>query len=171
MIYPRNLAGASMIFSIIVIAVLTGLDQLSKYLAVRYLMPVGRIELLPGVFHLTYVENDGAAFSILAGQRVFFLIFTAVVVAVLFFLFKKHRGKRKILDASLILLLSGGIGNFIDRMRHGYVVDFFEAAFVKNFAIFNVADVYVTVGAVLLCLFILFGEKAKPKAEEARSHE
>ena len=110
-----------------------------------------------GVFELHYLENRGAAFGILQGQKVVFLICTAAVLAILAFYYNRMPVKKRYLPMRIvgILLGAGAVGNLIDRMMQSYVVDFLYFKLI-DFPIFNVADCYVTVGAILLAILILF---------------
>lgn len=125
------------------------LDQLSKQWIVNHI-PLNAIrKCVPGIFSLTYLRNYGAAFSILQNQQWFFTVITlAVVGAACYYFIKNITGNFWFLFG-LLLIISGGIGNFIDRLRLGYVVDMVHLDFM-NFAIFNVADSYLTVGVVIL---------------------
>ena len=129
--------------------VLIALDQLSKLWIVNHI-PLNTIhKFLPGIFSLTYLRNYGAAFSILQNQQWFFTVITfAVVGAACYYFIKNLQGNFWLLFG-LLLIISGGLGNFIDRVRLGYVVDMVHLDFM-NFAIFNVADSYLTVGVVIL---------------------
>ena len=149
-------------FLVIFMGLIVGLDQLSKALVVAHI-PMGQtVKALPGVFHLTQLHNTGAAFSMLEGGRWFFALVCAaglVIVAILI--------KKKIIDAPfelwcLAAIFGGGVGNLIDRIRLGYVVDMFEVEFM-NFAVFNVADIFITCGAVALFVFVLFFDKKEKK--------
>ena len=142
----------------IIIAILTAaLDQITKLFCMRYLEPVGSVDIIPGIFRFTYVENRGAAFGSFAEHRWVFMISTTVVIAVLLYAIYKMRGRSRFLDVLLGLLLGGGVGNMIDRIRLGYVVDFLDfCAFDFWKWVFNVADCAVTVGAVMLAVYILF---------------
>ncbi len=134
------------------------LDQLTKYLAVHFLLPLqgGRI-LISGVFRLLYLENRGSAFGMLQNKQTFFIIFTIIVLAVILYIYYKAPKTRRmlLLRLDLILIFAGAIGNFIDRIRQGYVVDFLYFELI-DFPIFNVADIYVTVGCFLLIFLLLF---------------
>ena len=139
------------------IFLLTALDQWTKHLAVVHLKAQNSIELIPGVFELQYLENRGAAFGMMQNQQWFFILLTvAYLVAVAVIYFKIPRTKRFFtLHFLAILLTSGALGNFIDRVRLQYVVDFFYFELI-DFPIFNVADIYVTCSMFALVFFICF---------------
>jgi signal peptidase II len=145
----------------ILIIVIIALDQFTKFLAIRDLMPVGTIELLPGIFHLTFTRNTGAAFSILRDKQLILIVFTFLVILFLVgFLFRQIRGNGSVLLLfSLAMIIGGAVGNLIDRMRFNYVVDFADFAFI-NFAVFNVADVFITFGTIALMVYVLIDGKA-----------
>lgn len=149
-----------------VTAALVSIDQLTKWLAVLNLKGTGVETVIPNVLGFAYVENEGAAFGILQGQRWLFLVFTGVVMAAILalLLFGKFRGY-KLFNISATLIVAGGIGNFIDRLIHGYVVDFIQVQFFE-FPVFNVADCFVVVGSLLLLVFFFFfyDEKKLPSA-------
>lgn len=136
---------------------LIAFDQWTKRLAYHGLRVNGPIVIWDGVFELLYSENRGAAFGILQGKHWFFLLVAgAVVLVILLFLYKLPDGKRYLpLYYCLILLVSGAVGNMIDRFVQGYVVDFLYFSLI-DFPIFNVADCYVVVSAVLLVLLTGF---------------
>lgn len=160
---------------VIMIAVLVAADQLVKYWCVQELKPVGSMDFIHfgsfKVFDLTYLENRGAIFGSMAGQRWFLIGFTSLIVvagfAAMFIAVKKSR----FLAFVLGLFVAGGIGNLIDRIRLGYVVDMFELKLLR-FAIFNVADICVTIAFVLALIyfFLIDSEKDKEK-KKAESHE
>lgn len=132
------------------------LDQLSKYMAVHFLQGTDGIDLIPGVFRLTYLENRGAAFGVLQGQQWFFYIITAVILVVVVLVYVRIPAGRKFLPLQIcaVFIVSGALGNLIDRVRLGYVVDFFYFELI-DFPVFNVADIFVTVSAVLLAVLLL----------------
>ena len=165
------------IFLAVLVIALVGADQLVKYWAVHDLKPVGSMDFIRigdfKIFDLTYLENDGAIFGSMSGQRWFLIGFTSLVVlAGIVVLFKVHR-RSKFLSTAIALFIAGGIGNLIDRFRFAYVVDMFEIK-LFHFAIFNVADICVTVAFIMLIWYALFIdpkiEKAK-KAAEAESEK
>ena len=140
-------------FFIIFIIIL--IDQVSKYLAVTCLKPIGSLTILKKVFSRTYVENRGAAFGILQNQRWFFITLTIIIcIAIAYFLII-GRDESLILRISLSMILGGAIGNLIDRIKQGYVVDMFHFTFI-DFPVFNVADCFIVIGTVLLGYYILF---------------
>ena len=144
----RNVTVSAIVAAIVLIG-----DQLSKHWAETWLRTNGEYKIWDGVLHLRYVENRGAAFGVLQNQKYFFVILTVLVIgAALFYLVKNYQ-KSLWLVLSLILIISGGIGNFIDRVHLGYVVDMVQLDFI-DFAIFNVADSYLTVGVLLLILIL-----------------
>ncbi len=145
---------------LICVILLTALDQATKYLAVLHLSPEkGGSDLIlwKGVFRLQYLENRGAAFGIFQGQKAILAITTVIVFLFLCWLFFHLPLEQRFspLRWLIIFLLAGAVGNFIDRMRLGYVVDFFYFELI-HFPIFNVADIYVTCSVILLVLLFLF---------------
>ncbi len=154
--------------ALVSIAFLVGIDQLTKWLTVTFLKGNDPITIIGGFFELTYVENRGAAFGMLQGERWFFIVFTALVMLALLglLLFGNYR-KHRLFNTSLILIVAGGIGNLIDRVANGFVVDFLHV-FLKtdsiqgDFPVFNVADCCVVIGSVLLLLFFFFFYEEKP---------
>ncbi len=146
------------------------LDQISKYLVVLNLDLYESFELIPGVFHFTYIQNRGAAFGSFTESRWFFMVASVVMILgiVAFVIWK--RPKSKLLMSALTLIVSGGIGNMIDRVRLGYVVDFLDfCAFPKLWMWnFNVADAFVCIGAGLLILWMILDSVKEYKAEKTK---
>ncbi|MCR5263362.1 MAG: signal peptidase II [Clostridiales bacterium] len=134
-------------------------DYVSKRLIVRYLMPVGSVTVIPGIFDFTYLENRGAAFGMLEDHPwIHTAISLAAVIGISVYLVIERKAKRsQWLNAAAGMMIGGGIGNLIDRLSQGYVVDFIETKFMK-FAIFNVADSFVTVGAAILLVYVIVSE-------------
>lgn len=146
------------ILKLVILAVLlVFLDQYTKSLAVRYLMGNDGITIIEGVFRFKYLENRGAAFGMLQNQQIFFVVMTILVLCVFGYLyFKIPAGRRFLpLEYTIILLIAGAIGNFIDRVSNNYVVDFLYFELI-DFPIFNVADCYVTIAMALFIFLILF---------------
>ena len=158
------------IISILSILGCVVLDQLTKYLAQIYLQPVGTMEFIPGVMELRFVLNDGAAFSSFSGARWFLILFTGGAIAALaVYLFWK-KPESRLERAAIIMMIGGGLGNLIDRVRTGVVVDFFATTFM-NFAVFNVADCFVCIGAALLIIYVLIEEQRKSKKLHGKGSE
>ena len=142
---------------VIVTILLILLDQGTKLWALGSLKPIHNMTLVEGFMDLTFVENRGVAFGMFSGQRWFILVLTVVIVGILVYFYRTLPAKKEYtpVRASLILVLAGAIGNIIDRVFRGYVVDFFEFTFF-DWPVFNVADIYVVVGVILMLFLILF---------------
>ena len=138
-----------MLISVIVAAVLAAVDQITKHIALTKLKPIGNTTFIKGFMDFTFVENRGAAFGILNGKIWLLLILAAIICAVIIYsMLKMPKTKEyRLLKAALTLILAGAVGNVIDRVIRGYVVDFFEFTFI-SFPVFNMADIYVVVGAI-----------------------
>lgn len=142
---------------IIAVAALILLDQGTKLWALASLKPIHNMTLVEGFIDLTFVENRGVAFGMFSGQRWFILLLTGVIAVGLIYFYHTLPRKKEYVPVrfSLILVLSGAIGNIIDRVFRGYVVDFFEFTFFE-WPVFNVADIYVVVGVILMTFLVLF---------------
>ena len=136
------------------ILLLIALDQAVKWYVVKEIPLGGMRRFIPKVVSLTYLKNSGAAFSILENQQWFFTIITLIAMGAAFVYLYRHIKGSIWLLLGLTLIISGGIGNFIDRLRQGFVVDMFHLDFM-NFAIFNVADIYLSIGVGLLLIYLL----------------
>ncbi len=135
------------------------LDQLTKFLAVKYLKAIATKPLIEGVLHLTYVENRGAAFGMLSDSRWIFMTLSSIMIICLsIYLYGGFSSLNKLYTVSVSLIISGGIGNMIDRIALGYVVDFIDFRLI-NFAVFNGADSFVCIGAALLVLALFIDIK------------
>lgn len=133
-----------------------GLDQLTKALTVANIPLYSKVSLIPGVVRLTYVQNTGAAFSFLQGmQWLFALVFLALTVLIILEYFKKPLPFTKLERWCIAAIYGGGLGNMIDRLRLGYVVDMIETEFIR-FPVFNVADSFITCGCILLLVHLVF---------------
>lgn len=147
---------------------IVGLDQITKYFAVVHLTNVRTHPLIEDVFHLTYVENPGAGFGIFADYTWLLSALSAVVALVLMGYVLVKKPKNAWLMTALTFLCGGAIGNLIDRVRLGYVVDFLDFTLI-DFPVFNVADCFVTVGAVLLAVYIVFFYEDKETGKKSES--
>ena len=141
-------------FYAILAAALVALDQLVKYLICENLYEYESIPLIPHVLNLTYVQNTGAAFSILSRHTWILILVSAVVVLVMCWLIFKGFFKNALGRWAAALVLAGGLGNLIDRVVFGAVTDMFQTVFI-DFPVFNVADCCITIGVILLVLYIL----------------
>lgn len=150
--------------------ILIGLDQATKYMALVKLQPIGSMVLIDGFMDLTFVKNPGVAFGMFSGQRWFILLLTGVItVALLYFYVSLPKTKEyKFVRMTMVLIFAGAIGNMIDRILRGYVVDFFEFTFFE-WPVFNVADIYVVVGVMVLAYLIMF--VIKDPEEEKKKDE
>ena len=149
-----------MIYELIIL-LLVGIDQLSKILALKYLKSVESIPIIQNMFHLTYVENRGAAFGMFQNNQIIFVI--VALIASIYGLYYLHKNKVNILGkVSILLIISGALGNLIDRVRLGFVVDYFDFRIIWEY-VFNVADIFVVLGTILLCIYILFYDDNKEK--------
>ena len=151
----------------IIIVVCVLVDQVTKMLVTTQLYG-SSIAVIPGVVNLTYCENTGAAFSIFSSGTLFLIILSSILIVVMtYFLIRFRKNPSKLLKISLSMIVGGALGNLIDRVFMGYVVDFIDVKFVK-FAVFNGADSFVTIGTILLAVYILFyaDKHKKPKADE-----
>ena len=160
-----------MLIWIAVIILAVFLDQLTKYLTVLYVQPVKTIPIIEDVLHLTYVENTGAAFGSLKDARwVFMVTSTLAIIGILGYMVYRYYVKKEKLHwaeaLSLSLIVGGGIGNMIDRTMLGYVVDMIDCRFI-NFAVFNVADSFVCIGAGVMILHLLIMTAQEYKATKA----
>lgn len=160
-----------MLIWLAVIIVTVFLDQLTKYLTVLHLKPIDTLPIIKDVLHLTYVENTGAAFGMMKDARwVFMVTSTAAIIGILGYMIHRvyiKKEKMPWMEAlSLSLIVGGGIGNMIDRTMLGYVVDMIDCRFI-NFAVFNVADSFVCIGAGLMILYLIILTVKEYKAEKA----
>lgn len=158
---------------VLVIVLLVVLDQLVKFF-VKTNIPLGGHEpFIPHILGLTHIHNEGAAFSMLSGARWFFVVLTVAFVIFGMWLLLTNKFPHWMGKWSLVLVIGGALGNLIDRALYGYVVDMFETLFM-NFAIFNVADIFVVVGGILFCIYYAFIHDkymAKLKAEKEETHD
>ena len=145
---------------------ITALDQLTKYLTVANIPLFGHIPFLPGVLRLTYCQNTGAAFSMLEGQQwLFALMFFLLTALLLWEFFKKQLPFSRFDRWCIAAIYGGGVGNVLDRIFRGFVVDMIKTEFIE-FPVFNIADCFITCGCILLLISLLFFNKAFWKDEK-----
>ena len=158
-----------MLIYLIIIALTVGLDQLTKQLVVHFLDKNVPFDVIPGVFRFAYVENRGAAFGMLDEHRWVFMIISTVAIAAMLIYLWKFAPKNVFMRTGLSLIIGGGIGNMIDRIVFGYVVDFLDfCAFPTLWKwVFNVADACVCVGAGMVMLYLVLEIIKEAKAEKA----
>ena len=140
-------------------AIIVAADQITKYLVLTHIPLYGQVEFLPGFLGLTYVQNDGAAWSSFAGmQWLFILIFVLFTVGIVWEYRKKSLGFTTFEWWCIAAIYGGGLGNMIDRVRMGYVVDMIETTFME-FPVFNVADCFITCGCILMMIHLILFNK------------
>ena len=160
--------------SLAVAALLVGIDQLTKWLVSTYIQPNSYINLISingrEWLNLTYQENTGAAFSILRDKQLFLIILTSIIILGVIILMVTKRVKKPAYIWSFALIVAGGVGNLIDRIAYGYVVDFVDVRIIK-FAVFNFADICAVVGTIMLIVFYIADEMKSSKAKKAKAAE
>ena len=149
-----------MLLYIIVFALILLADQITKYYISNHFIPLNSVSLFGDFIYLTFVKNAGAAFGVLQNyQHLFIIVTSAILLIVLIYFFYSPR-KDVFLKVSLVMIMAGGVGNLIDRIRQGYVIDFID---LKFWPVFNVSDMSVVIGSILLMYYILFKYKDEDK--------
>lgn len=140
------------------VSIIIILDQLTKFLAKSKLMPIGDITLIPGYFSFSYVENRGAAFGMFRNKKLLLVGVTAIIIFIMIYYLVKKRNMNKLLKIGFILIIGGAVGNLIDRIYLGYVVDYmhFYIKDIFDWPVFNVADISVVTGTILVAFTLLF---------------
>ena len=153
----NNSKAMSMVINCIWIILLIVLDQITKLFAIAHLKNIDSISLIRGVFELRYLENQGAAWGMFSGARFFFVVFACLLSIVFAYIYfnMPTESKYNWMKLVIVLFISGALGNMIDRVVNGFVVDFFYFSLI-DFPVFNVADIYITCGAFLFVILILF---------------
>lgn len=154
------------IISMVAIAVLTAVDQLIKFFVERDLQPVGKMSFIDGFIGWEYVRNTGAAFGAFSNNTKLLSVFTGIVIVAGIAVLLMDKIKSKFCQVCAVLIVAGGLGNLIDRVLLGYVIDYIEVQFV-DFAVFNFADILVTCGSFMLMgymIYDIFREKKQAKA-------
>ena len=170
-----------LIFSLVLVVVLVALDQLTKFLFTRLYLKNGQTTVIDGFFYFTYVENSGAAWSFLSDlswSQLFFKILTVISILLFgLFFYYGYKHNYRFLQFSLAITVGGTIGNFIDRLRFDAVTDFIKFVFGSyHFPIFNVADICLTFGVIMIIVHLLFldenavfSKKKEEKAEDEKA--
>ena len=154
------------LFMCLLVAAIVAVDQWTKYLTTRNIDLFGKVEAIAGLFHLTYVQNTGAAWSMLSGMRWLFLaIFLVFAVFVIWEFITKRLPFTTFDRFCIVCVFAGGLGNVIDRVRLGFVVDMICLDFM-DFPVFNVADCFITCGAIALMVSLVFFNKEFWKEEK-----
>ena len=151
---------------ILFVLVVVAADQVTKWLVVENIALYGHVDFIPGLLSFTYAQNTGAAWSMLEGQRwLFVLVFVVLTVLLLLEFFKFHMPFTTAERWLIAAIYAGGLGNMIDRVRLGYVVDMIQTDFI-TFPVFNVADCFITCGCILLTIHLIFFNKEFWKEEK-----
>ena len=134
--------------------ILAALDQIIKYFVTVYLQPVDSVSVIDNLLSLTYVENRGVAFGMFKDMRWIFVILTTIMLVIIIFYMFKKRPQGKFFYICAGMIIGGGIGNLIDRVLYGYVIDYLSLSFFSP--VCNFADYCITIGTVMLMIYILF---------------
>ncbi|MTI47751.1 MAG: signal peptidase II [Firmicutes bacterium] len=151
----------------IIFLLIVALDQMTKYLAVEKLMGQSPFVIINNFLQFNYVENFGAAFGIMQNKQTFFIIITVIIFVAIIIFMKLNNNLNKIMKISLVMILAGAIGNLIDRIRLGYVVDFVDVKFGNfyDYPVFNIADSSIVV-ATLIIIYLVLTDKYELKGKE-----
>ena len=153
------------VITLVSVALLVAADQIIKLLVLKHLKPIGSLPLVDGIVQLNYAENTGAAFGSFSAHTDLLSIFTFLMIIIgLLYLFIKKR-KLDVEYVCIALIIAGGLGNLIDRVFRGFVVDYIEPLFI-NFAIFNFADILVTCSSVVLVIWLIYEIYREVKEEK-----
>lgn len=161
----------SAVISILSIALLTALDQIIKYFAEINLKPIQSIPVLNNVLEWDYVQNTGAAFGVFSEKTALLSVITGIIIIIGVAALVTKKIKNKYLMTIAVMIIAGGLGNLVDRICRGYVVDYIRVLFI-DFPVFNFADILVTCGAAMLMIYLLWdinNDRKKKKAEEKKN--
>ena len=145
-------------------ALLLVLDRITKIWAVEVLDGKGFVDFIKGLINFVYVENTGVAFGMFADKIYIMIPVTIIVVGICLFIYIKNKGENKVFDYAMLLIITGAIGNIMDKLTRGFVVDFINFEFM-DFPVFNIADICVCIGAALLMIYIIFCSDKSKEAE------
>ena len=161
----------SAVISILSIVLLTALDQIIKYFVELNLKPVQSISVLNNVLEWDYVQNTGAAFGAFSEKTTLLSVITGIIIIIGIAALVAKKIKNKYLAVTAVMIIAGGLGNLVDRIWRGYVVDYIRVLFI-DFPVFNFADILVTCGAAMLMIYLLWdinNDRKKKKAEEKKN--
>lgn len=159
-----------MIINILIIVLCIAADQLTKICAAANLKEISTLPIIENIFHFTYVENRGAAFGMLADHRWVFMILSVVGIAAIFIYLTVTKPKSWWMRLALCFIVGGGVGNMIDRIARGYVIDFIDCRFI-NFYVFNVADSFVCVGCAMFIIAVIIDEVCERKLKKSAGED
>lgn len=159
-----------MIINILIIVLCIAADQLTKICAAANLKDISTLPIIENIFHFTYVENRGAAFGMLADHRWVFMILSVVGIAAIFVYLTVTKPKSWWMRLALCFIVGGGVGNMIDRIARGYVIDFIDCRFI-DFYVFNVADSFVCVGCAMFIIAVIIDEVRERKLKNAAGED
>ena len=145
---------------LVAIPLLFVFDQLTKYFTLKFLNEFESVNIIKGFLSFTHVHNTGGPWSIFSDKPYVFVVMTIIIFAIGLIYFKKNKPEHFLCKASICLIAGGALGNFADRLFRGYVVDMIDVN-LFDYPVFNVADCYIVVGSILLCVYVLFFEKEK----------
>ncbi|MBR3936098.1 MAG: signal peptidase II, partial [Oscillospiraceae bacterium] len=157
------------LISTVIAVVLIAVDQIVKNWA-EDVLTKGEIAVIEDVLYFKYAENTGVAFSMFSDNRWMLIGITSIMLIVVLAFFLSGKVTDKLEQFSLALILAGGVGNLIDRISLGYVIDFIDVRII-NFAIFNIADICICVGAFLLCVAVYLSDKKEASEKKAKTNE
>ncbi len=168
---PRTLKFFNML-SVIIAIITVVFDLVTKHFAVDRLIGNDSFVVIPKLLRFTYVENTGAAFGMLSDSRFVFMIMSVAIIALLGFVIFKYHGQNRLFDVCIGLILGGGVGNMIDRVRLGYVIDFIDFyAFDFWKYVFNIADSAVVVGCILAFVYVILDGRTARKSAQTSEEE
>lgn len=148
------------IIPILIVAILTAIDQLTKAIVAGSFTLYESRDIIKNVFSFTYVQNKGTAWGMLSGKKILFLIITTIVLILCFYVYYNiaDNNKFRLMRVCILILIAGAIGNMIDRIKLGYVIDFFSFDLI-DFPVFNFADIYIVCSMILIFILVLFKYK------------
>ena len=138
-------------------------DQITKFMIQKNFRTGQSVEVIKGVLNFTYVKNEGAAFGIMQGAKIAFIVITLAVFAAAFIYFKKYKPQSPLFLTATAFVLSGAVGNLIDRVALSYVRDFIDVAFI-SFPVFNIADSMICIGALLIIVYAFLDMKGEKRS-------